>query len=182
MKRARRRSPQQEIQRWRERQQKEWDDQHPRVSSGGRLLSDEDKYKRGDKTVIMKALTFHLATEDEPLPPLPDWLRWALLKALIRATVCEIDSWDDVFGPPVETETGRPARGKARLAVRRKRELVTDIYKRVEQLSAEGRPVDRTLFEEVAAEFGIGRAWTEKCYYDNRAWLKSYVIAWGKAR
>ena len=180
MKRARRRSPQQEIQRWRERRQKEWDERHPRFSSKGRLLSAEDKYNRGDKTEIMKELAWHLTTHENE--PLPEWLRLALLKAIIRATVCDIDSWDEVFGPPVETETGRPARGKVRLAVRRKLELVTDIYNRVEHLHAEGRHVDRTLFEDVAAEFGIGRAWTEKSYYDNRAWLKPWVIAWSKVR
>ena len=76
MKRARRRSPQQEIQRWRERRQKEWDERHPRFSSKGRLLSAEDKYNRGDKTEIMKELAWHLTTHENE--PLPEWLRLAL--------------------------------------------------------------------------------------------------------
>src|SRR6516162_4163841 len=67
----------------------------PAVFVKGRLLSAEDKYNRGDKTEIMKELAWHLTTHENE--PLPEWLRLALLKAIIRATVCDIDSWDEVF-------------------------------------------------------------------------------------
>jgi hypothetical protein len=131
------------------------------------VLSNEERYKLGDKRAIMVELSLCLSMDR----PLPEWLRWALLRAIIKATLSDIDSWDDVLGPPCVTDTGRPARGKMRINMRKKQHLAIDIYQRVEQLKAEGNAVDRKLFEKVAAEMGIGRALLERLYYDNRLTL-----------
>lgn len=105
--------------------------------------------------------------------PIPEWLRWALMKAIARGIISrDFDTWDDVFGPRVQTEDGRPARGKTRMAERRRQLLCGQIYERVVQLEAQGEKVDRSLFERIAAEYGIGRARAEQIYYDNRAMIE----------
>ena len=55
------------------------------------------------------------------------------------------------------TSDRRPARGKTRLAMRRKAVLQFDIYKRVKALEAQRKAVDRALFTCIAKDFGIGR-------------------------
>src|SRR5262249_25846902 len=173
MKRAKRRLLEEEWKRHVRRRQKEWERRWELPISPDEYLSSEEpltaeeKYKCGDNTVILSTLATYLSlqlgtrlkkpTSDwvRQLSKLPDWLCIAFLRAYKRAVFCEIDSWDEVFGPPVETETGHPARGKARLAMQRKLHLKIQIYDRVEQLVAEGSPVDRALFERVAADFGI---------------------------
>jgi hypothetical protein len=113
------------------------------------------------------------ANTDAVIPlSIPMWLWKALFRALGRAFCIEVDSWDDVFGPPVQTKDGHPARGKSRLALRRKMELQFDIYWRVEELTAQGKTVDKKLFEHIAKEHGIGRARAEKIYYENRAMVE----------
>jgi hypothetical protein len=128
------------------------------------VLSNAEKYKLGDKRAIMQELHWCLANDR----PLPKWLRSALLRAVMRATFFDIDSWDDVFGSPCVTDTGRPARGKTRIKEQKKQHLAISAYDRIERLKAEGNAVDRKLFEKVAAESGVGRALLEKIYYDNR--------------
>jgi hypothetical protein len=188
MKRAKRRSLEQEYKRHVRRRQKEWERRWELPISSDEYLSSEqsltaeDKYNCGDNTTILSSLATYLSLQlatrlKKPISdwarqlskdPIPDWLCIAFLRAYKRAVFCEIDSWDQVFGPPVETETGHPARGKARLAMQRKLHLKFEIYDRVEQLVAEGNPVERALFERVATHFGIGRAQAERLYYDNR--------------
>jgi hypothetical protein len=131
------------------------------------VLSNEEEYKRGNKRAIMDELRWCLSMDR----PIPEWLRWALLHAIIKATLSDVDSWDDVLGPPCVTDTGRPARGKMRTNMRKKQRLVIDIYRRVEQLYAEGHKKDRRLFEKVAAEMGIGRALLEDLYYKHQTSL-----------
>ena len=91
------------------------------------------------------------------------------MRAIVQATTMEIDSWDEVFGAPVLTKDRKPARGKTRVAMRRKAKLQFDIYNRVEQLTAGGDAVDKKLFERIAKEHGIGRAMAEEIYYETRA-------------
>ena len=193
MKRAKRRLPEEEWKRHVRRRQKEWKRRWAPISSDGECLSSqepltaEERYKCGDKTEILSTLATYLGLQlgvklEKPISdwagqllskePIPDWLCIAFLRAYKRAVFCEIDSWDEVFGPPVETETGHPARGKTRLAMQRKLHLKFQIYDRVEQLVAEGSPVERALFERVAADFGIGRAQAERLYYDNRTLIE----------
>jgi hypothetical protein len=131
-------------------------------------------YRRGDNTVLLGQLLLYL-TERELVP---EWLRVALMKAIARGVMGGIDRWDEAFGPPVQTEDGRPARGKTRAAVGYERLLQFRIYDRIVQLEAQGEKVDRGLFESVATEFGIGRARAEKIYYDNRALVGSIEIVY----
>jgi hypothetical protein len=67
----------------------------------GRVLSNEERYELDDKRAIMDELRWCLSMEK----PLPEWLRDALLHALIKATLSDIDSWDDVFGPPPSSKS-----------------------------------------------------------------------------
>jgi hypothetical protein len=162
MKRAKKRSPSDELERYWERQRKKWTARYGRPYPQGTL---EELYRRGDSTVLLQELLECLTDRKS----IPEWLRWALMKAIARGIMGNLDTWDDVFGPPVQTEDGRPARGKTRVAELHRRLLQSRIYERVVQLEAQGKTVDRSLFEKIAAEFGIGRARAEQIYYDNRA-------------
>jgi hypothetical protein len=161
MKRARKRSPSEELERYWERQEKKW------VARYGQPYAQtaEENYRRGDNTLLLPLLLEYLTHREA----IPEWLRWALMLAIARGVMGGLDRWDEVFGPPVQTEDLRPARGKTRAAVGHERLLEQRIYDRIEQLKAQGEKVERGLFEQVAAELGIGRARAEKIYYDNRA-------------
>jgi hypothetical protein len=178
VKRARRWDLQKELLRYSRRRQQPF-------MRDGRLTSAEERYAEGDNTVIMPELTWRLLTgkvsavraadagDADVIPiSIPTWLWRALFRANIRATCMEIDSWDEVFGAPCLTSDRRPARGKTRLAMRRKAELQFDIYKRVKALEAQGKAVDRALFACIAKDFGIGRTMAEKIYYDHRAMVE----------
>jgi hypothetical protein len=167
MKRTKKRSPSNELERYWERQRKRWTARYGEPYPQGSL---EEMYRRGDRTVLLPEL-LECLTERKTVT---EWLRWALMKAIARGVVFrDFDTWDDVFGPPVQTEDGRPARGKTRVAEQRRHLLQGDIYKRVVQLEAQGENVDRSLFEKIAAEFCIGRARAEQIYYDNRAMIEA---------
>jgi hypothetical protein len=165
MKRARRRPLSEDLQRYGERLKKKWigryGQPHPQTTEG--------MYLRGDNHVLLVSLAWHLTKEE----PAPEWLRMALLNAIQRGIMCELDTWDEVFGSPVQTEDGRPARGRTRIAVARKRSLQFDIYHRIVQLYAQGEKIDKALFETVATEFRISRTRAEQLYYDNRALLET---------
>jgi hypothetical protein len=178
MKRARKRTLQEDLRRYCERLRA------PHMRDG-KLVPLEERYQNGDKTVILKELVFCLinaeaeairagdASDSDIIPfSMPKWLYRALFRAIARAFCIETDSWDDVFGPPVLTKDGRPARGKTRLALRRKAELQFAIYHRVKQSEARGKTIDKGLFEHIAKDFGIGRAMAEKIYYDDRVLIE----------
>ena len=108
MKRARRRDLQKELLRYSRRLQQPF-------MRDGRLTSVEERYAEGDNTVIMPELTLRLLTREvsavraadagdaDVIPiSIPTWLWRALLRANIRATCMEIDSWDEVFGARVD--------------------------------------------------------------------------------
>ena len=177
MKRARRRTLQEDLRRHAKRIQAPY-------MRDGKLTSREKRYAEGDNTVIVEELIERLATKEaldavsaadaggtDAIPiSMPTWLWRALFRAIAQATTMEIDSWDEVFGAPVLTKDRKPARGKTRLALRRKAVLQFDIYNRVQQLTAGGEAaVDKKLFERIAKEHGIGRAMAEEIYYEGRA-------------
>jgi hypothetical protein len=162
MKRARKRSLSEELQRYQERLEKKWTARYGQPYP----QTVEEMYRRGDKTILLSELSQCLIERE----PIPEWLRKALIMAIGRGHhVCDCDTWDEIFGSPVQTKDGRPARGRSREAVRRERVLHIRIYDRIEQLKAQGEKVDKGLFEKVAAEFKISRARAEQIYYDNRA-------------
>jgi hypothetical protein len=167
MKRAKRRSSEDDLQRYWEREGKKWTARYGQSSA----QTAEEMYRCGDNTVLLPQLLEYLTQREK----IPDWLRWALMLAIARGVMGGLDRWDEVFGPPVQTEDLRPARGKTRAAVTNERLLHFRVYDRVEQLKAQGEKVDRGLFEKVAAEFHIGRARAEKIYYDNRAIVEAAI-------
>src|SRR5262245_22422730 len=145
MKRTKKRSPSDELERYWVRQRKKWTARYGQPYPQGNL---EEMYRRGDSTVLLQELLERLTNRT----PIPEWLRWALMKAIVRGIILrDFDTWDDVFGPPVQTEDGRPARGKTRAAEQRRQLLQGRIYERVVQLEAQGETVDRSLFEKIAA-------------------------------
>ena len=122
-------------------------------------LSAEERYKRGDKSVLMRELYRWV---DNPRGSIPEWLRRALIHAIGRARInYEVDSWDEVFGRPVP-------KGKSRRALKRKRELEWPVLDRVEKLTKEGHRIDKQLFEIVGKEFGVSGTVASEIYYNGR--------------
>jgi hypothetical protein len=94
----------------------------------------EKEYDRGDKTAILNALQFYIMDElvDLTHKPIPKWLVLALFRALAERTMHNIDSWDEVFGPPLKNKKGGAL--KESIASRAANWLFNFSYSRVEQL------------------------------------------------
>ena len=118
-------------------------------------------YDQGDRTQILYCL-YSCFVAGVPTPP---WLEEAFTDAYRGVFQFKIKSWDDVFGRPLNKST-RPARE------RRNRRIANDIYERVEErhkeLTDKGRkrPIDKSLFEAVGKEFGVGGTVTSELYYE----------------
>ena len=158
------------LQQYQERQRKKWTKRYGKPYP----TATEERYRRGDSAVLLQELMYCLIKRE----PLPEWLRKALIMAIARGHMsCEFDSWDKVFGAPVQTEEYRPARGKSRDAEWRRRRLQFEIYNRVMQREAKGEAISKGLFEDVAKALKIGRARAERLYYDNRAIVEAATEA-----
>lgn len=118
----------------------------------------QQRYERGDKTAIMDALQWVVLYKKRT----PEWLWAALFHAFARRMLYEIESWDEVFGPPFP-------KGKSRKVAWRNRTLTVPIYRRVKQLSAAGQPIDKGLFEQVGEYFGTSGTTASDIYYGYRA-------------
>ena len=133
------------------------------------LFVQERKYERGDKTSILHALQFYLIKEfSNPHKPMPRWLVLALNRALAERTLHHIDTWDEVFGPPLVNKKGGALRGKHRLAARHKLAVQNSVIRRVEQLAERERENDKALFEKIGKEFGMSGTDAADIYYKYR--------------
>jgi hypothetical protein len=112
--------------------------------------------KSGDKSTILFGIGY-CCSNNQPPPP---WLAAAFLEAFRRVQDREVASWDDVFG--------RPLRKHERLdKIRRDREKVGPLLKRILERRRAGEAIDKRLFDEVGGELGIGGSTsTETLYYE----------------
>jgi hypothetical protein len=117
----------------------------------------KEKFESGNKTGLLYAIYYCLLLRR----PLPDWLRLAFLHTYEARARFEIRSWDDVFGRPVP-------KGTHLKTEKRNSELRFLILERVEALKAEGRPIDKGLFEEVGMGLRISGTTASDIYYDER--------------
>ena len=134
------------------------------------LFVSEKEYDRGDKTAILDALQFYIMNEmgDLPHKPIPKWLVLALFRALAERTMHNINSWDEVFGPPLKNKKGGALKGKHRQAARHKLAIQFPLFKRVEQLVQSRKRIDKGLFESVGKEFGVSGTDASDIYYKTR--------------
>jgi hypothetical protein len=95
--------------------------------------------------------------------PMPEWLRIAFLRAYETSTGYEIRSWDDAFGKP-------HPKGRHRKTERRNAGLRFLILRRVEELKAENKPIDKGLFEQIGEELDppLKGTTVSEIYYDER--------------
>jgi hypothetical protein len=113
-------------------------------------VSAEERYRRGDKTVILDTLCTCSLTEQ----PIPQWVWDAVIEAWLFNQY-DIVSWDEVFGPP---------NGKQR-AKKRRFELGHPVLYRVEELRAAGKKIE-AAFAEAGKDFGISGATAKSIYYE----------------
>ena len=91
--------------------------------------------------------------------PIPPWLKQAFQNAYGAKSDGKIKSWDEVFGRPFKKGI-RPARE------RRNRRIANDLYERVEERHSAGEPIDKSLFEAVGKDFGVGGTVASELYYE----------------
>ena len=111
-------------------------------------------YDQGDKTQILYCLHWCFIG-DVPIPP---WLKQAFKNAFNAKSEGKIKSWDEVFGRPFKKGT-RPERELY------KRRIASGLYDRVEERHSAGEPIDKSLFEAVGKDFGVGGTVAAELYY-----------------
>jgi hypothetical protein len=127
----------------------------------------KQKFEEGNKAALLMALHRCLLLKK----PLPEWMRTAFIRAYESATAFKIRSWDEAFGPPQEKSTHLKTR-------KQHAKLRYPIAFLVHRLRAMGRPIDKSMFEEIAKELkkdeelkedgveGIEATTVEKIYYE----------------
>jgi hypothetical protein len=123
------------------------------------LLELESQFRAGDKGALLHAI-YKCSLDGLPLP---EWVATAYGRAYRRILACEAKSLDEAFGSPFP-------KGHHVAAARRRRELRPAIYLRIKaMLDGESPPpVDDELFEQVGAEFNVGKTVCAKLYYQGR--------------
>lgn len=114
----------------------------------------KERYDQGDKSMILHCL-FHCFMGQAQIPP---WLAEAFLNAYDAKREYKIKSWDEVFGRPLKKGI-RPERE------RRNRRIANDIYERVRERHSAGEPIEKSLFEAVGKDFGVGGTVASELYY-----------------
>jgi hypothetical protein len=123
-------------------------------SNDRQLEKAKELYEQGDKAQLLYWLA-HCIRDHRPIPL---WLEKAFLAACRAGTRFEIKSWDEVFGRPLK-------KGK-RLATERRKWVITEpLWTRVVDLHAEGKPLDKELFNTVGKEFGVSGTVASEIYY-----------------
>jgi hypothetical protein len=128
---------------------------------GGKNL--EAMFNGGDKQALLWALKFS-ARERKPAP---GWAAEALADVLYEATTGKFESWDEGFG--------RIFGRKKRATMYKKRCEMLAAHDRVVELNRENpkeNPIGNLLFEEVGAEFGIGKNRVAEYYARVKNYLK----------
>ena len=123
------------------------------------------KIEGGNKELLLKAMHECLIMKK----PLPEWLRWAFIRAYQSAYPFEIKSWDEIFGPPHPKGVHLKAR-------KQHFELSFPIWSRVQELAASGEKIDKGLFEKIGKEFAVSGTTASAIYYDERTQLNFNVL------
>ena len=118
-------------------------------------LDNQREYCGGEKRALIRTIV----TCSQFNVKLPAWAREAIVKAYLSIP----ESWDDVFGRPVEV-----AKGKSVAAERRRRRIGVAVIRRVTELHARGEPIDTALFEKVGEEFSVSGGTVSNIYYDEQ--------------
>lgn len=124
----------------------------------------KEEYEKGNKWALMQAILV-CAMENIPLPK---WTAQAYELAYDAVRTGKAKSWDDVFDKPYPPSTHLNK-------VAKRCEILWPLYQRVQEIISKspGRPVDVSLFEEVAREFCIGKTQASEYYYEAKQINKS---------
>ena len=120
----------------------------------------KEKFEGGNKSVLLYALYYCALLKRS----WPEWLRLAFLHTYEAHARFEIRSWNDVFGRPVP-------KGTHLKTEKRNAKLRPVIVERVRALKAEGRPIDKSLFEEIGRRLNppLKGTTVSDLYYDESA-------------
>jgi hypothetical protein len=129
------------------------------------------KIESGHKELLLRAMHKCLIMNK----PLPEWLRWAFIRAYQSAYPFETKSWHGIFGLPHPKGVHLRARKKHF-------ELSFPIWSRVQELAASGEKIDKGLFERIGKEFGVSGTTASTIYYDDRTQLNFNVLISARER
>ena len=119
-----------------------------------KLQTYEKRFEKGDKNALADALFLVLANRLE----LPEWLRWAWVKAFANVVKGRVKSWDD--------ELGYRHKGKHLPDVKRRAELCFPVWEAGQILRRKkGIAVGPALWEHLAGDFNIGERLARELYY-----------------
>ena len=120
-----------------------------------RLEVERTRFDAGDRMALFAALRI-CAQRDLKMP---QWASRAFIRGYDKVLNCRTGSWDEAFGEPY------PGKHLARLRQRRLNRSA--VWLRIKKLLAQpdAPPVDRSLFEKVGKELGIGPRVCSELYY-----------------
>jgi hypothetical protein len=118
----------------------------------------KERFEAGDKSALLFAIYHCLLLKRS----LPEWLRLAFLHTYEAHARFEIRSWDEAFGRPVPKGTHLETE-------KRNAELRPLIIERVQALKAQGRPIDKGLFEKIGRDLKLAGTTVSEIYYDERS-------------
>jgi hypothetical protein len=114
-----------------------------------------ERYEGGDKAYLPYCLEYCIGN-DRPIPP---WLAAAFRQACHKVRMHEVKSWDDVFGRPL-------GKGKRLATERRNMKTAGPLFDVVQERHEAGAAINKELFNEVGAEFGVSGTVASELYYE----------------
>ncbi len=113
------------------------------------------RYEGGDKATLPYSLNYCMMNN----LPIPPWLATAFAQACHRVHMYEVKSWDDVFGRPLK-------KGKRLATERRNMKMAGPLFDMVQERHKAGAAINKGLFNEVGAEFGVSGTVASDLYYE----------------
>jgi hypothetical protein len=113
-----------------------------------------ERYEGGDKLYLLYCLNYCMMN-NRPIPP---WLATAFRQAYDKVDMYEVKSWDDVFGRPLK-------KGKRLATEHRNMKIVHPLFLMIRDRHEAGAAINKELFNEVGAEFGVSGTVASELYY-----------------
>jgi hypothetical protein len=114
-----------------------------------------ERYEGGDKAMLPYSLN-HCMMNNLPIPP---WLATAFAQACHKVHMHEVKSWDDVFGRPLK-------KGKRLATEHRNMKIAGPLFNTIRGRHEAGAAINKELFNEVGAEFGVSGTVASELYYE----------------
>lgn len=120
------------------------------------------KFENGHRAALISAMCWCAMQQIA----MPEWVAAAFLRATREWYGCRVRSLDEAFGVQLP-------KGTQLAALRKKRDLQHGVHADISSLHKAGRPINKTLFREVGARYGIGATLCEEYYRSAHAKMQT---------